>query len=618
MTIHPDLEPSERAALVALARSDNAALARRAQIILGGADGLVAADIAGQVGLSERTVARWLSDFSHERMGIFPAKAVPDVVAAPPPTVADLCRRYQVDMNHARHVARLAVELFDLTLPLHRLDDHYRGVLHTAGILHNVAFAGGVSKHHTRGRDIILETPLADLPDADRAVVAVTTAFHRKAWKARRLEQEPSYLALPADVQPVALRLSALLRIADGLDASQSQTTLLGPSHADSHGAVAAVVGPFVGDDAARAEEKSDMWHALYETPLLVTPRADLHAQEAALDADITPTLALRPGILPTDSMSEAGRKIIAVHFERMLAFEPAVRAGQDIEAVHDMRVATRRLRAAFQLFGAHYTDKTRSRLLPGLRRTARALGRARDLDVFLQTVQLYLAALPAARQHEVDLIVEHWSAERQRAHEVLLDFLDGKRYADLVGDLRIFVDTPNKGSLDRDAEGQALSRVSYSVPRLIYTYYEALRAFEPMLLNTPQIETLHALRLEAKRLRYTLEFFREVLGEDAAGVITVAVKVQDHLGALHDADVARGLLGRFLKRQRKAADKAAKRAAKVGQPTPPQPDLTGVEAYLADREQVLDHLHESFPLVWADLVSAETRRRLALAVSVL
>jgi CHAD domain-containing protein len=616
MTNHPDLEPSERAALDALARSDNAALARRAQIILGWAEGLTPAEIAGQVGLTERTVARWLSEFSRERLGIFPADVLPGVAAAPMPAVADLCRRYQVDMDHARHVARLAVELFDLTLPLHRLDSHYRDVLHTAGILHNVAFAGGIAKHHTRGRDIVLESPLADLSDADRAIVAVTTAFHRKAWKARRLEQEPSFLALPADVQPIALRLSALLRIADGLDASQSQTTLLGPSHADSHGAVATVVGPFAADDAARAEEKSDMWHALYETPLLVTPHADVRAQEAALVADITPALLRQPGILPTDSMSEAGRKVIAVHFERMLAFEPAVRAGQDVEAVHDMRVATRRLRAAFQLFGAHYTEKTRSRLLPGLRRTARALGRARDLDVFLQNVQLYLAALPAARQHEVDLIVEHWSAERQRAHETLLDFLDGKRYADLVDNLRAFAGTPNKGS--RDTEDQALSRVDYSVPRLIYTYYEALRAFEPMLLNTPQIETLHALRLEAKRLRYTLEFFREVLGEDAAGVITAAVKVQDHLGALHDADVARGLLRRFLKRQRKAAEKAARRAAKVGQPPPPEPDLSGVEAYLADREQVLDRLHESFPQVWADLVSAETRRKLALAVSVL
>ena len=62
------------------------------------------------------------------------------------------------------------------------------------------------------------------------------------------------------------------------------------------------------------------------------------------------------------EKVSEAGRKVLYLHFLRMLKHEPGTRAGEDIEELHDMRVATRRMRSAFQLFGFHFDDETLSR----------------------------------------------------------------------------------------------------------------------------------------------------------------------------------------------------------------------------------------------------------------
>lgn len=185
-------------------------------------------------------------------------------------SVDDLCRKYRIYMPHGKHVGYLSSALFDLLHPLHNLDERYRDVAHMGGLLHNVAFAGGVQKHHTRGRDILLETPLSDFPDEDRAIIAVTTVFHRKRWTEGRLEGEFSYTDLPEEHQLPARWLSVIIRIADGLDYSHSQGTLLGESTIDPAGTTINVLGPYVDIDAPRADYKCDMWRGLFDIPVTV------------------------------------------------------------------------------------------------------------------------------------------------------------------------------------------------------------------------------------------------------------------------------------------------------------------------------------------------------------
>jgi CHAD domain-containing protein len=276
------------------------------------------------------------------------------------------------------------------------------------------------------------------------------------------------------------------------------------------------------------------------------------------------------------------------------------------------MRVATRRMRAAFQVFGAHFEKKTRNRLLRGLQRTGRALGAVRDLDVFMEYAQQYLAELPAEQHAELDILFNEWRGRREKARAKMLAYLDSEAYREFVENCQQFVETPGLGSADARIEGPAPVQVMHVAPRQIYTRYEAVRAYEP-LLDHAAITTLHALRIEAKRLRYTLEFFREVLGPEAGDVIGTMVMMQDHLGALHDADVAQALLRGFME---KALRRARKQQRKSLDPVE-LPSLGGVVAYLDNRERELTRLRESFPEVWAEVTSAETRRTLAAAVGV-
>jgi CHAD domain-containing protein len=105
--------------------------------------------------------------------------------------------------------------------------------------------------------------------------------------------------------------------------------------------------------------------------------------------------------------------------------------------------------------------------------------------------------------------------------------------------------------------------------------------------------------------LRYSLEFFREVLGPEAEEVIGEVVIMQDHLGDLHDADVACSLLVGFLEGWVRAAQRE-------------RINVSGVTRYLVVKQTDLRELIESFPEAWQNFNRPEVRRKLALAVSVL
>src|SRR5205823_8758044 len=92
-------------------------------------------------------------------------------------------------------------------------------------------------------------------------------------------------------------------------------------------------------------------------------------------------------GVKADDTLAEAGRKVLRMNLLRMLEMEPGIRAGEDIEAVHRMRVATRRMRAAWRVFDGAYRKRLQQRYVRELRVVATALGTVRDTDVQLERV---------------------------------------------------------------------------------------------------------------------------------------------------------------------------------------------------------------------------------------
>lgn len=311
-------------------------------------------------------------------------------------------------------------------------------------------------------------------------------------------------------------------------------------------------------------------------------------------------------GMLPDDPMAEAARKALLFHFERMLLHEPGTREGQDIEAVHDMRVATRRMRSALRLFKPFFEPGTLRPFRRHLRRIALALGEVRDLDVFLEKAFRFLSEHP-----DIDLspLIATWEAQRQQARCALIDRMDSKSFGRFVTDFHIFLTTPGMGAIPLPGPGDATAyQVRHIAPRVIYEHYEQVRAYDTVL-DGASLLTLHALRIAFKRLRYTVEFFEEVLGPEVKLVIKDIKVMQDHLGDLNDTRVVGEMLRQFVDRHN---------ADYSGVPVFLRPDISGVLHYARAREAEQQHLLDTFPEAWANFNRDELRRAIALAVAAL
>lgn len=304
------------------------------------------------------------------------------------------------------------------------------------------------------------------------------------------------------------------------------------------------------------------------------------------------------PGVEPTDTMAEAGRKVLAFHFQKMLKEEDGAREGDDIEAVHKMRVATRRMRAALKMFAPYYKAKVVRDLEDDLRDTAQALGRVRDLDVALAHVDDYGAELSEEARAGLEPLADHWRKQRDKARKKLVAWLDSNDYKRFAARFKDFVETPGKGVLKTDKDEVQPILVRHLAPAAIWDAFAEVRAYDEVVADAP-VDTLHQLRIHSKRLRYTLEFFAEDLGPNADAMVEAVTAMQDHLGELHDAHVNIATLEDFLAQQ-----------SRKGR------ELPAVQDYLRSRQDAERHYCETFGPVWESITGEAFRKKLGKAVA--
>ncbi len=247
-----------------------------------------------------------------------------------------------------------------------------------------------------------------------------------------------------------------------------------------------------------------------------------------------------------------------------ILHFAPIAAAGlDDPEAVHQMRVATRRLRSAFAVFGRAVPAAEVSRADAGLKHLAGMLGPARDWDVFTAGTGASVGLAFAD-----DAAVGQLLADAERRRRVGYDAL------------REFVGTAEFRRLGIQLAILAGGAVSEGIPGDDVIAVESLREFAARALNRRlkrmfaegddiehlAAETLHDIRLRAKRLRYACEFFAPIFPSKATSRFIRRLSVlQDRLGILNDSAVVAELLAQLERSRQKTGTNAVNRAYAVG-----------------------------------------------------
>ncbi|HPH34331.1 MAG TPA: CHAD domain-containing protein [Methanoregulaceae archaeon] len=368
------------------------------------------------------------------------------------------------------------------------------------------------------------------------------------------------------------------------------------------------------------------------------------------------------------DHTCSYGTKYLLKQISALRKQIPGVIAAHDIEHIHQMRVATRRLRSALPLFPLCFPQKKIQRWRRDLRNTARSLGKARDLDVQISFLTGFIADLKAGRPVENRVLLpsvvpetsppvpfnSKWYTLSISYRKLVTTFqsalsrawnyfshtaVDGdlacgdhsSRQADLVPGLEYLLFRKNKERSDYQSEVEKtiwqmekagilgamekylqrhrpVERASLQVGRETYATaftsialrIEEVLSFSESLADPGKIREHHALRIAVKRLRYTLEVWRDLFDGTINKEIGALKEFQDLLGDLHDCDVWTEYLPEFLKGEEERC------RVFFGNDTHFKSLVPGIEALARERRERRGQLHEITLTTWDELESRQ------------
>ena len=244
--------------------------------------------------------------------------------------------------------------------------------------------------------------------------------------------------------------------------------------------------------------------------------------------------------LLPNAPARDVIRNALAESVAALLHHDPLVRTGRDIEAVHQARVATRKLRSNLRTFGplldVEWTEPLRSEL--GW--LALSLGAVRDREVLLERLRERAKSLPASDLRSATSLLHLLEVEIDGLRDKLAIDLDSQRYIDLLENLVTAAHSP----VTRPEADQPAIAV---LPALATTPWRRLRSAvrqtREAAPETPTDPELHRIRILAKRTRYAAEAVAPVAGPRADAFAKAAAKLQTILGEHQDSVTAQAWL---------------------------------------------------------------------------
>jgi CHAD domain-containing protein len=225
----------------------------------------------------------------------------------------------------------------------------------------------------------------------------------------------------------------------------------------------------------------------------------------------------------------EAFRSIARGCLDDLAANQQATCEG-DREALHQIRIALTRLRAARSFFSPLIPSSEWSPLKGELKWLNKYLSRARDLDVALKRLP---SAHDMSPQQSLGRV---WRKTWSTSHRELLTVLHSKRYRILLHDISIWIENGNESSRSLRP---STSLTTYSGRQLDRWYKKLVR--KSRALEDMNASQRHRLRIKSKRFRYALEIFRQLLPSNTHARVRERLRslrnVQKYLGQLNDAE---------------------------------------------------------------------------------
>ncbi len=279
----------------------------------------------------------------------------------------------------------------------------------------------------------------------------------------------------------------------------------------------------------------------------------------------------------------------------RSLAREiEGVREAEDIEFVHRMRVASRRIRSCLPLFEECFPSKEYREWRKEIRNITRALREARDADVQIAFFKAYIEKLKEeSLRPGVERFLLRLRQRRKCMQPRVIKALDRLEGSGVVEDMAELCRKMHKENRNADIH----SPVIYQNALIhITSKLEEIFTHEASVYIPENIKEHHAMRIAVKRLRYTMEVFSSLYEGELETQIEVCKKLQDLLGDLHDCDVWMDYLPQFMEEERAYSldyfghDDSFRIL---------EPGLLNIQQYLRERRSAI---YDEFVAYWKDI----------------
>ncbi|MBM4040815.1 MAG: CHAD domain-containing protein [Planctomycetes bacterium] len=446
--------------------------------------------------------------------------------------VPAVCEALGLDAARGLRAAAVAQRLFAQTSHLHGLTKTARPLVEL------VAALRAADSGEAPGRDwrAALKQALPHPAGSQLEIILEAVAPEAAA-------QPESDAADRSIVQAIARRVAALAELAEGLTAGGTREATVAAALDDGQAVELLVSGDgAIRDTVNAARDRLAAWNATMLRPIRAV---------VVYEGEHPPTNALPPE--PT--AADVARHVFQTQWEAFLSRVYGVRYGDDIEYVHELRVALRRLLAALRAF-----RKALDGLVPPLRAElellADALGKVRDSDVFLVFFREYAAQAPPEHWPYLRGLLRAERCRRRRGFRALLEGLESERFAAFRAKYDpILAGRAAEGGLAPLATGGD-APLRRRAPNILLKRLKVVRK-TGRNLAAASVERQHALRIQCKRLRYTAEFLADLYPKGLAALIDPMQAMQDALGEVHDADVYKERITRYHARRRAAGDQA-------------------------------------------------------------
>jgi CHAD domain-containing protein len=259
-------------------------------------------------------------------------------------------------------------------------------------------------------------------------------------------------------------------------------------------------------------------------------------------------------GIKCNDVASAGIKLVLLTRFAELSGFREAALDWNDLEGVHSMRVASRRLRSALRDFTPYVRKQRLTALLKQLRNIAAALGEVRDQDVAIKALEQLESRIPSHFAPALKQFIDTRKEIRDAARQELISILEDTQLKELETAFTARVEEATALREPKNAGTAVRSQISYRLMSrsIILDRLRELEKLSQGLFRPFDIETLHEMRIAAKRLRYAIELFQQCWGHGMSSYAKRVARIQTALGEVHDCDVWIESFGEEVRKARK------------------------------------------------------------------